>query len=141
MDEPAHRRQDRDRPSIGSVVLPTSIAPSPTRVIKVTFHRGFSAPIAGGEYSRSATFVVAANAGGPIVRVPTDQTTIQAALTSLGGAGIVEIVDNGTYQETLSINASVANGTIELRAADGLMPTLILTGELSIRGVSDTGRP
>jgi hypothetical protein len=123
-------------PRFGRLVLPTDILAS--SAITVTYHRGFSAPIAGGEYSRAATFAVAPDAGGPIVRVPTDQPTIQGALNALGGAGVVEIVDSGTYTEALSITASVADGTLEVRAADGFMPTIYLTGELDVRGAAHT---
>jgi hypothetical protein len=121
-------------PRYGRLVLPTSIPVSD--VVRVAFHRGFSAAMGGGEYSRSASFAVALDAGGPVVRVPTDQATIQGALDALGGAGVVEIVDSATYQEALTISAPVANGTLELRSADGCMPTVILAGELSVRGAA-----
>lgn len=125
-------------PRSGRLVLPTSILPGPGNAVTVSFHRGFSAAMGGGEYARAATFAVAPNAGGPVQRVPTDQPTIQAALNALGGTGVVEIVDNGTYSEALSIDASVADGTLELRAADGFMPTLLLQAELDVRGAAHT---
>jgi hypothetical protein len=125
-------------PRSGRFVLPTSIAPGPGTTVTVSFHRGFSAAMGGGEYARAASFAVAPNAGGPVQRVPADQPTIQDALNALGGAGVVEIADNGTYSETLSIDVSIANATLELRAADGFMPTLLLQAELDVRGAAHT---
>ena len=125
-------------PRSGRLVLPTSIAPGAGDAVTVSFHRGFSAAMGGGEYARAASFAVAPNAGGPVQRVPADQPTIQGALNALGGAGVVEIADNGTYAEALSIDASVANATLELRAADGFMPTLLLQAGLDVRGAAHT---
>ncbi|HVQ07045.1 MAG TPA: hypothetical protein VMS43_01285 [Allosphingosinicella sp.] len=119
-------------PVLGRIALP------PDRIgdVTVSFHYGFSAPIGGGPYPRAAAF--AALATGQIrLRVPTDHATVQAALDALPAAGgIVEIVDNGRYEETVTI-AVGADAAIELRAADGFNPHLALTGDLLITGAAD----
>jgi len=58
--------------------------------------------------------------------------TIGAAL---GSEGAVEIRDSGRYAETPAISAA-AGKRIELRAANGARPTLVLGGELAISGAA-----
>lgn len=100
--------------------------------VRVSFHYAFSAPMGGGGYPRAET--MPANDTPPqLLRVPDDHPTIQAALTALGGAGIVEITDHGRYEETLTITVD-AEATIELRAADRCRPTLVLGGPLVLSG-------
>jgi hypothetical protein len=89
--------------------------PAGTRVA-TDFHYGFSADLGGGEYERVASFA-STEAPPQLLRVPNDFPTIAAALTALGGAGVVEITDSGRYEETLNINVN-ANARVELRAAN-----------------------
>jgi hypothetical protein len=115
-------------PALGRIALAPNLA---GRKIRVEFHYGFSAEMGGGEYERAASF---ASTGSPLVRyVPDEFTTIQAALTALNGAGVVEITDSGHYAETLSIHA-VTDKRIELRAANSHRPTLILGGPMTLSG-------
>lgn len=120
-------------PELGRVALPPGL-PANTRV-RVDYHYAFGADLGGGEYERAASFAE------PVttvpLRVPQDHTTIQAALTALGGQGVVEITDSGRYEETLNI-AAAAGQRIELRAANGHRPTLILAGEFTLRGGDDS---
>ena len=119
-------------PILGRIALP----PDRTGAVTVSFHYGFSAPIGGGPYARAAAFAAPAT-GQARLRVPTDHATIQAALNALPAAGgIVEIVDNGRYAETIAISAG-AGASIELRAADGFNPHLALTGDLTVTGAAD----
>jgi hypothetical protein len=104
------------------VALPTTVA--------VTFHYGAPGELGGGEYPRADTF---GSPRGDLVRVPDDQATIQAALDALGGAGVVEITDNGRYAETPSVGVA-EDRAIELRAATGKRPLLQLGGPLTVRG-------
>ena len=120
-------------PVLGRIALPPGL-PAGTRV-RVDYHYGFGAELGGGEYERAATF--AEPASNVPLRVPQDHATIQAALTALGGQGVVEITDSGRYEETLSF-AVAANQRIELRAANGHRPTLILTGECTLVGAHDS---
>jgi hypothetical protein len=64
--------------------------------------------------------------------VPADQPTIAAALAELGGAGTVEITDDRTYTETLSI-ALGAEQSLVVRAADGRRPVVQLGAELIVQ--------
>jgi hypothetical protein len=102
--------------------------------VRVTYHYGFSAPIGGGEYGRERR----ADPQGVTVRqVPTQDATIQAALAAIAGNGVVEIVDSGRYEETLSV-AVQASGRVVLRAAEKCRPTLVLGAELIVTGGTDS---
>jgi len=120
-------------PELGRIALPPGL-PANTRV-RVDYHYAFGADLGGGEYERAASFAEPATT--VPLRVPQDHATIQAALTALGGQGVVEITDSGRYEEALNINVA-ASQRIELRAANGHRPTLILTGEFSLRGGDDS---
>lgn len=98
--------------------------------VDVTFHYGAAGDLGGGEYARSDSFE---SPRGGVERVPDDHPTIQAALDALGGAGVVEIADNGRYAEALSVRVA-ADRAIELRAAAGRRPLLELTAPLEVRG-------
>lgn len=98
--------------------------------VEVMCHRAGVPGAFGGEYARAHTF---GSLAGPVVRVPQDHATVQAALAALAGSGTVEITDSGTYEETLTITVS-PGAMIQLRAADGRRPTLALTGALTVQG-------
>jgi hypothetical protein len=120
----------------------------------VTYHYGFGADMGGGEYDRAASIRTGSQT---TVRVampetraaleeladdaaedagPEPRPSIQEALSDLGGqGGVVEVLDSGRYEETLSI--VVGSGQrVELRAADGHRPTVVLSGDLEIEGGS-----
>ena len=119
-------------PVLGRLALPAGLPPNTQ--VRVDYHYAFGAALGGGEYERAASFAEPLTTA-PL-RVPQDHATIQAALDALGGNGVVEISDSGRYEETLSIDVS-AQGRIELRAANGHRPTLILTGEFTLGGGDD----
>ena len=118
-------------PELGRLALPPAAGSNP--VVQVSYHYGFNADMGGGEYPRSASF-----AGKPeqvVVRVPGDYPSIQQALAALPGDGIVEITDSGRYSESGGLTVAVkAHGHIELRAADGRRPTLVIGDGISITG-------
>ena len=128
-------------PTRGRLVVPSGVA-QPSQV-HVTFHYGFSAPMGGGEYARAATFI--GQTGQPTALVkqnpaagdPPSFPTITAALASLTGAGIVEIRDNERYTEAPQVTVA-ASQQIEIRAADGFRPTLLLSGVMSVTGGADS---
>ena len=115
-------------PELGRVALPGNAA-DPAEV-QVTYHAGFSADMGGGEYERRSSFSIQDS---NTIQVPGDFATVQGALSALGGAGVVEITDNGRYEESLSV-AVAADAAIELRAANGRNPHLALSGPLKVTG-------
>lgn len=121
-------------PVLGRVALPDDLAPLVTQV-EISHHFGFGAEIGGGEYERAASFAAAPSQS--VLRVPDDHATIQAALTALGGDGVVEITDNGRYEEALSVQVA-ANGRIGLRARNERRPSVVLTAEMTISGGEDS---
>ncbi len=113
--------------------LPSGTSPQ----VQASFYYGFNADMGGGEYPRSGTFT--ASPEQPLVRVPGDYATIHQALAVLGGDGVVEITDSAIYGEPTGLSIAVkASGHIELRAADGCRPTLILGGEISVTGAAES---
>ncbi|HEY6347331.1 MAG TPA: hypothetical protein VIY49_38070 [Bryobacteraceae bacterium] len=123
-------------PELGRIALPPPAAGMNPNVV-ASFFYGFNGDMGGGEYSRAATF--SASPEQAVVRVPGDYPTVSAALTALPGDGVVEITDSGRYQESGGLAVSVkANGHIELRAADGCRPTLILGKEMTVTGGAES---
>jgi hypothetical protein len=96
----------------------------------VTFHYGFSAAMGGGEYARAETLDALLQ---PVEKVPVTHATIQNGLNAVAAGGVVEISDSGRYVETPAISVN-ASQRIELRAADGHRPTIMLGGDLLITG-------
>jgi hypothetical protein len=126
----AHKPADKYAidPVLGRIATPED-QPDPRQVI-VTYHYGFSADMGGGEYDRADTLDGSLGSG---LGVPAPHATLADALVALGGAGAVEIADSGRYRETLNVHAA-AGARIELRAADGAFPTVILRDEMQISG-------
>lgn len=119
-------------PVLGRVALPNV---PPVTQVEVSHHFGFGAEIGGGEYERAASFAAAPSQA--VLSVPVPHATIQDALNALGGDGVVEITDNGRYEEALSVQVA-ANGRIELRARNERWPSVVLTGEMTIAGGADS---
>ena len=131
-------------PELGRIALPPSASTTPPN-LQVSFCYGFNADLGGGEYSREATFTVqvgsplrypdVANAGTTLQDVLNDAVTQSA---TAGSKVAVEITNSGVYTSpALSIDIP-AGVTIELRAAVGARPTLILTGEIAVTGASSS---
>jgi hypothetical protein len=114
-------------PELGRFALPAD----PGQPVAATYATGFAANVGGGEYGRAASFELDPTKV-PIVRVPQEQPTIQAALASLHGSGIVEIGNSATYSETPAIHA--ASAEVEVRAAEGAWPVLDLGADLVVEG-------
>jgi hypothetical protein len=119
-------------PHLGRIAVPPGAA-API----ASYYYAFDANLGGGEYSRESTFT--ASSQQVIVRVPGDQATISAALATLPGDGVVEVSDSATYSEAGGLNVAVAaNGHIELRAADGARPTLLIGAPILVSGGNDS---
>lgn len=130
----AHSPQDKIAidPVLGRIAFAES-KPAPASV-RVTYHYGFSAEMGGGEYGREATFAIDPNP----VEVPSERPTIQDALDQVSvSGGVVEVVSNDYFAESLTINiAGDAEriSKIELRAADERRPVILLLNDLLIFG-------
>jgi hypothetical protein len=98
-----------------------------------SYHYGFSADLGGGEYQRADTF---AGIGGPTVRVsqqdPTQIATVDGGVAALTGSGSVEITDSGRYGPVSDL--TVDGRAVEIRAAKGRRPMVVLSNELVIDG-------
>ncbi len=117
-------------PVLGRIALPPGL-PAGTRV-RVDCHHASPADLGGGEYPR-----LLATPATPPLRVPQDQTTLQAALAALGGEGTIEITDSGRYEGNFDI-AVAAGRRIEIRAANRCRPTLVLSTESRLSGGADS---
>jgi len=115
-------------PELGRLAIAADLAPP--GALHVTHHYGAPGELGGGEYPRGHAL---ASPPAELKRVPDDHATIQAALAALGGAGVVEITDNGRYVEALSVDVA-ADRAIELRAAIGRRPLVELTAPMTLRG-------
>ena len=98
--------------------------------MSVTFHYGFSAEMGGGEYPRAASFDPLLSP----VRQTKSPAKIQDGLNGLAAGGVLEVVDNARYSETLSIAAGTHR--FFLRAGDGQRPLLNLSAAFAISGAA-----
>jgi len=117
-------------PQLGRVLFPTA----QTDTVYATFYYGFSMDLGGGEYDRSRTFDTTAGVG---VEVANTDTSKLASLDAAFPAGVIdgsaELLDSSRYTEAFtSIDATDKN--IEIRAADGHRPTVILENALTMTG-------
>ena len=127
----AHKVKDKFAidPALGRIALPETTGPNAK--VRVTWHYGFSAETGGGEYNRAATFDAALQ---PVIKVPSQQPTIQAALNQLvGTGGVIEIENNEYYLETPTVIVPERK-KIELRAADKRRPVLALSSAMTVSG-------
>jgi hypothetical protein len=115
-------------PVLGRLRLPDGVFVNPD--VRVTLNYGFSAEMGGGEYGRTSTFQDDLE---PVVKVPTDEATLQDALNALTDGGSVELEGNDYYVETPTFEVA-AGKRIEVRAADERRPILVPTGPISIFG-------
>jgi hypothetical protein len=112
-------------PELGRIVLPVSQNPA---TVSVTFHYGFSAEMGGGEYPRAASFDPLLS---PVHQAKTP-AKIQDGLNGLATGGVLEITDNATYSETLTLNAGA--NRFAIRARDSQRPLVKLSSAFAISG-------
>ena len=135
-------------PELGRIALPAPLPSGAT--LQTSFCYGFNGEMGGGEYARADTFTVLTETSPPVfpypdTATPARYTTLQGALTFAAanlGADLqvaVEITNSDVYL----LNSVAAPGlevvvpagaTIELRAADGHRPTLVLGAEMTVVG-------
>lgn len=139
-------------PELGRIALNPSVAGSSTAPagVTVSYHYGFNADMGGGEYARNGFAVE-----NPEWIVPVPSSTfpvapgeaidlgaaISHAVSQLGltGAVAVEISGSQPYTVTAPLSGPLridlpANTKLELRAAQGCRPTLLLPTELQVSG-------
>jgi len=122
-------------PELGRLVLPPSFTLDghdvPMTDPVVSFQYGFPADLGGGEYGRDTTFTDLA----PVVQASTD-ADIATALAAPVTTQVVQVSGNGRH--AIALTLTPADGArIELRAADGARPTLVLGQDLVIDGGKD----
>lgn len=115
-------------PELGRIALPSAKSK-----VLVTFHYGFSMDIGGGEYERASGLDSNLQ---PVIPVAAPNR-IRNAIGSPTNGGVIEIKDSGRYEEILKVNVNPGK-RMELRAANGCRPTLILKEEMLLTGGSDS---
>ncbi|MBW0001715.1 MAG: hypothetical protein JO015_21675 [Verrucomicrobia bacterium] len=138
-------------PELGRIALRDAVQPPPaagsaTPQLQASFYYGFNAAMGAGEYPRSDSFTVGTEAlvfqfpdrsGAPRYQNLQDALDFAAGSLTGNGRAAVEITDSGIYllagAPALTVTVPAA-ATIELRAADGCRPTLILSGEIVVVG-------
>lgn len=114
-------------PELGRLALGTSFGSDPD--VEVTYHDLFSEDMGGGDYERGHSFEPDLT---PSVSIHAGQT-IQAGLDGLPGHGVLEIEDNGRYEEAPHVLAT-AGERLEIRALNERRPVCMLTGDFTISG-------
>ncbi|WP_213956950.1 hypothetical protein [Variovorax sp. dw_954] len=134
-------------PELGRLALPDPGA-APVPVVTATWHYGFAADLGGGEYERASSFIQT----DPVWVLPYPDTAQPARYATLAQAlafAVVQLALNGTVALEITGSATLASPalavdlpagtTLELRAADGARPTLLLAGQIDVSGdVSST---
>jgi hypothetical protein len=145
-------------PELGRIALANAVETSPPTgsappQLQASFYCGFNGDMGGGEYSRSDSFTVQTETA--VLQFPDNSSSpryssLQDALNyaafaaaNLDGNGqvAVEIIGSGVYSELGSPALQIdvpAGATIELRAADGCRPTLVLGGEITVIGAAES---
>lgn len=131
-------------PELGRIALAPSVS-SEAGTLIVSYHYGFNAEMGGGEYSRENSFVVTQSDA--IFPYPdTDSTprynNVQDAIAFVAsqaatlGQAALEFSSNAiVYLPSAPLTIDVPDGaTLEIRARDGIRPTLILDGQIQVSG-------
>ena len=132
-------------PELGRLALPPPGPGAPAPELTATYYYGFNADLGGGDYARAASFVV--GDGAQILPFPDPATAppyttlpgaITYALGQLANAGTGEIAVELTDSDTHPIAGLTvdlpAGKTLEVRAADGYRPTILLGAEIAVSG-------
>lgn len=112
--------------------------------LTASYFYGFNAAMGGGDYARSSDFAVTDPAW--IVAFPDPRFASLAAAVAFAegllaehGTVAVEVSGDNTQIMTGPLGVSLpAGATLELRAADGARPTLLLDGEIAVTGAANS---
>ncbi|HLN65947.1 MAG TPA: hypothetical protein VK280_01555 [Streptosporangiaceae bacterium] len=132
-------------PELGRLALPPPGAGATAPQLNATYYYGFNADLGGGDYARTASFVVGDRtqilrfpdpaAAPPYTTLPGAVTYALGQLTNAGtGEVAVELADSDTYLIAGLTVDLPAGKTLEVRAADGARPTILLGGEIAVSG-------
>jgi hypothetical protein len=131
-------------PELGRLALPPQPAGGTAPQLTATYYYGFNAGLGGGEYPRAAGFAVDDAEWVlpfPDTAVIKRYTTLAGAITyAIGqldqtGEIAIELAGSVTYPVTGGLTADLPEGTmLEVRAADGARPTILLDGEIAVSG-------
>lgn len=122
-------------PELGRIAFPSSQAPP--KDVTVGYCYGFSSEIGGGPYDRQ--FDTSAD-----ISVPRNSATIQGALNQAvallspsKNSVVVEITVNDYFLETPTVTIP-DNASVQLRAANGKRPVLVLGSDLTVVGGNES---
>ncbi len=136
-------------PVLGRLAFANDLQPT---AVEVRYAYGFSAGLGGGPYERQASFTQIADeglitVGGEDVQeatAPVDhlhRRTLKCALEDwTGGSAVILIQDSRTYDDPLPQVFIPAGVRLEIRAANGQRPTVLLQGPLEITGGGELSR-
>jgi hypothetical protein len=125
-------------PVLGRLAFPEGEEPANALDgVEVSYAYGFPANLGGGPYSREVSFT---RIDDEVVLTVGEGQAFASPDAALGGwiaagrpSAVVEIHDSRTYRETPTA-AIPAGRRLELRAAEGQRPTLMLGGDLTVTG-------
>ncbi|MDY7091986.1 MAG: phage tail protein [Acidobacteriota bacterium] len=125
-------------PVLGRLVFPEGEEPADALDgVQVTYAYGFPADLGGGPYPRSESFT---QIDGEVVLTVGEGQAFASPDAALGGwiaagrpSAVIEIHDSRTYRQTPTA-AIPAGRRLEIRAAEGQRPTLLLAGDLNVTG-------
>jgi len=131
-------------PELGRLALPPLSAGATAPQLNATYYYGFNADVGGGDYQRADSFVVDAAQTLPFpdtLGVPRYATLPDAVIYAIGqlantdtGEIAVELAGSGT-QPIAGLTVDLPAGkTLEVRAADGARPTILLGDEITVSG-------
>ena len=131
-------------PELGRIALPPLAAGAAAPELTATYYYGFNADMGGGPYPRAASFVVNDTRWilpfPDTAAVPRYTTLPQAVAYAIGQLAVngeiaLEIASSDAYAITGGLAVDLPQGTtLEVRAADGARPTILLGGEVAVTG-------
>jgi hypothetical protein len=119
-------------PVLGRLAFASGLNPT---AVEVRYAYGFSDGLGGGPYERQASFTQIAGEATITVGRDGDEPTLADALTDwTGGSAVILIQDSRTYDDPLPHVAIPEGVRLEVRAANGQRPCLLLQAPWEIAG-------
>jgi len=122
-------------PELGRIAFSSDVDIS-NEPLTGSFYYGSLAELAGGTYDRAETLSVSSTN----LKVPSSShTTIQSAIDSASGVGVIQIENNDRYNDDLSTVFAQQDSVLVIQAANGTKPTLVNNNDI-ILGGEDNGK-